>query len=56
MPAKGGGGSYLELILEDKKDKYTIFTEYCHFFDKYSERIMKLTNKEVNFGKEYYDC
>lgn len=56
LPAKGGGGSYLELLLEDQQYNYSIFTECCYFFDKYSERIMKLTNKEVNFGQEYYDC
>ncbi len=56
LPAKGSGGSYLELILENQKNNYAIFSEHCHFFDKYSESIKKLTNKELIFGQEYPDC
>lgn len=56
LPAKGGGGSYLELIMENQKYNYSILTESCHFFDKYAKDIKKLTRKDVIFGKEYHDC
>jgi hypothetical protein len=56
LPAKGSGGSYLELILENRKYNYAIFAEQCHFFDKYAESVMQLTNKGLSFGQEYHDC
>lgn len=54
LPAKGSGGGYLEIVLENKK--YAIFSESCNFFDKYADQIRNLTSKELTFEQEYHDC
>lgn len=54
LPAKGSGGGYLEIVLENKK--YAVFSESCNFFDKYADQIRNLTSKELTFGQEYHDC
>jgi hypothetical protein len=56
LPAKGRGGGYLEIVLKNQKYKYAIFSEDCHFFDKYADNLRSLTNKDLTFGQEYHDC
>lgn len=56
LPARGAGGSTLALILEQDVNHYEIFSEKCHFFDAYADKIVQLTNKELSFEPEYYDC
>lgn len=56
LPAKGGGSSNLELILELGKNHYEIFSEKCHYFDRYAETLKQLLNLELTFGEEYHDC
>lgn len=56
LPARGGGSSNLELIQELGKNHYEIFSEKCHYFNAYADRLKKLMNKELEFGEEYHDC
>lgn len=56
LPARGPGSGNLELILEQGINHYEIFTEKCHFFDAYAEKIKTLLQKELTFGEEYHDC
>lgn len=56
LPARGRGGSTLALIIEQGVNHYEIFSEECHFFDPVAEKIIQLTNKELTFEQEYYDC
>lgn len=56
LPAKGGGGSNLEIVLDNQNYNNAIFTEKCHFFDNYADKIIQLTNKQLTFGEEYHDC
>ncbi|MCE3227232.1 MAG: hypothetical protein K0S32_1783 [Bacteroidetes bacterium] len=55
LPAKGGGGAYLEIVMEGKNN-YVIFNENCHFFDKYVNTIRSITEKDLTFAPEYHDC
>ena len=36
----------MEIIFENKKNHYAVFTENCHFFDKYADSIRVLTKNE----------
>ncbi|MDR7212067.1 hypothetical protein [Flavobacterium piscis] len=56
LPARGRGGSTLALILEQDVNHYEIFSQECHFFNRLADTIMQLTNKELTFEPEYYDC
>lgn len=56
LPARGSGSSNLELVLEHGKNQYGIFSEKCHYFDAYADRLKLLMNKELEFGQEYHDC
>jgi len=56
LPARGSGSSNLELILELDKNHYEIFSEKCHYFDRYADRLKQLLKKELTFGEEYHDC
>ncbi|WP_163398815.1 hypothetical protein [Flavobacterium fluviatile] len=56
LPARGRGGSSLIIILEQDVNHYEIFSEECRFFDGLAQKIMQLTNKELTFEQEYYDC
>lgn len=55
LPAKGPGGAYLELVLENRQ-RYAVFSAHCHFFDQYAEKIRHLTGMELSFGREEADC
>lgn len=56
LPAKGSGGSNLELNFKDKRRSYAIFSGTCHVFNPYCEKISKLTGLEIKMGPEYHDC
>ena len=56
LPARGRGGSTLAFIIKEGVNHYEIFSEKCHFFDRLAEKIIQLTNKELTFEPEYYDC
>ena len=55
LPAKGGGGGYLNLSIKGKNYS-TILTGKCFVFDKYADLISKLIGKSVEIGPEMYDC
>lgn len=56
LPARGSGGSYLELNFKDKSQNYTVFTGMCHAFDSYKDKISELTGLEIEMAPEYHDC
>ncbi|ABG59635.1 hypothetical protein [Cytophaga hutchinsonii] len=57
LPAKGVGGSSLEVELEIPQGQYAIVMKGdCRAFDSYADKIKALTGKEVIFEIEYYDC
>lgn len=56
LPAKGGGGAYLEVNLTKKGRSYTIFYGACHVFNAYRKKISALTGLEVNMAPESHDC
>ncbi|WP_148304588.1 hypothetical protein [Formosa agariphila] len=56
LPAKGGGGSYLELDFKDNKKSIAIFSGPCHVFNAYQDKLSKLTGLKINIAAEFYDC
>lgn len=55
-PAKGGGGCYLELHLNDDKSSFSILEGNYKELDKYANQIQKITDKTLVFNEEYHDC
>lgn len=56
LPARGSGGSYLELNFKDEKQNYVVFSGACHAFDTYKDKISELTGLEIKMAPEYHDC
>ncbi|MBY0534223.1 MAG: hypothetical protein K2P88_00105 [Chitinophagaceae bacterium] len=56
IPAKGGGGSYLELNLKNRDYPYAVFTEQYKYFDPFSSSISELLQLEIDIKPEYHDC
>jgi hypothetical protein len=56
LPAKGPGGAYLEVNLEDSSNGYAVYSGQSKSLDKFVNQIASLTQKEVKMGQEYHDC
>ena len=56
VPAKGGGGSYLDLHFNNDKSTVSIFEGNYKQLDKHANKIQELTDKTVVFNAEYNDC
>ncbi len=56
LPAKGGGGAYLMLQLDEGQHPYTVFYGACHTLDPYRHEIATITGQELIVLPEYHDC
>ena len=56
LPAKGGGGAYLEINFSENNNYQAIFSGNIYVFDKYRKALSELIKKEVLMAEEYYDC
>jgi len=56
LPAKGGGGAYLDIIFNNGDSRYTVFTGACHAFDGIRKKLETLASIQVFMAPEQYDC
>lgn len=55
LPAKGGGGAYLIIKLNNGRN-YEVISGKCYCFDSLGEKLAQMTNKPVGMAPEYHDC
>lgn len=55
-PAKGGGGSYLDIKLISEKSSFEVLSGKCYALDEPSAQIQRITAKKVKQLPEATDC